>query len=137
MDRVTWRAGGSAAFVAAPAASAEAAVPAPAKPRRRRGRPNILLIVNDQERALADIPASLPLPAHDWLRERGLSFDRFHVNTTPCGPSRSSIYTGLHTQHTGVYANPNSPPYPELSPAIPTIGTMLRQAGYRTTYKGK
>ena len=137
MDRRTLLAGGSAAIVAAHGARADAAASTPAKPRKRRARPNILLIVNDQERAPADIPASLPLPAHDWLRERGISFDRFHVNTTPCGPSRSSIYTGLHTQHTGVYANPNSPPYPELSPDIPTIGTMLRQAGYRTTYKGK
>src|SRR3546814_12788610 len=128
MDRVTWRAGGSAAFVAAPAASAGAAVPAPAKPRRWRGRPNILLIVNDQERALADIPASLPLPAHDWLRERGLSFDRFHVNTTPCGPSRSSLYTGLHTQHTCVYANPNSTPYPKPRPPLPNTPTQPRHA---------
>ncbi|WP_417595177.1 sulfatase-like hydrolase/transferase [Parasphingorhabdus sp.] len=95
------------------------------------------MIVNDQERALADIPSKLPLPGHDWLRRKGVSFDRFYVNTTPCGPSRSTIYTGLHTQHTGVYANPNSPPHPQLSTEIPTIGTMLRRVGYRTAYKGK
>lgn len=140
IDRRTLLAAGAAAIVAAngaKAAAAPAPAPAPVSKVRRGRRPNILLIVNDQERALADIPDILPLPAHDWLREKGIVFDRFHVNTTPCGPSRSNIYTGLHTQHTGVYANPNSPPHPQLSPTIPTIGTMLRGAGYRTTYKGK
>lgn len=143
IDRRTLLAGGAAALAAVQgasakgAAAAERAAPVRADPKRRGGRPNILLVVNDQERALADIPAGLPLPAHDWLRERGILFDRFHVNTTPCGPSRSNIYTGLHTQHSGVYANPNSSPHPELSPTIPTVGAMLRRAGYRTTYKGK
>jgi arylsulfatase len=142
IDRRTMLVGGAAVLGAANRASpAGGAAPAPSSQARagkgRMRRPNILFIVNDQERALADIPAGLPLPAHDWLRERGILFDRYHVNTTPCGPSRSNIYTGLHTQHTGVYANPNSPPHPELAPSIPTIGTMLRRAGYRTTYKGK
>lgn len=142
IDRRTLLASGAAALVGANIATngAQAATaPAPASPprTRRKGRPNILLIVTDQQRAMADIPDALPLPAHDWLREKGIVFDRYHVNTTPCGPSRSNIYTGLHTQHTGLYANPNSPPYPQLSPKIPTIGTMLRSAGYRTTYKGK
>lgn len=136
IGRRTLLAGGAAALVAANGARATGAETRPSG-KRRGARPNILFIVNDQERALADIPVGLPLPAHDWLRERGILFDRFHVNTTPCGPSRSNIYTGLHTQHTGVYANPNSPPHPQLSAKIPTIGTMLRRAGYRTTYKGK
>lgn len=138
IDRRTLLAGGAAALVAANGAQARTAKDPVRAPKRQRGsRPNILFMVNDQERSLADIPPGLPLPAHQWLRERGLSFDRFHVNTTPCGPSRSNIYTGLHTQHTGVYANPNSPPHPELGNKIPTIGTMLRRVGYRTTYKGK
>jgi arylsulfatase len=138
IDRRTLLAGGAAALVAANGARAARAQTSARAPGKRRGaRPNILFMVNDQERALADIPDALPLPAHDWLRERGILFDRFHVNTTPCGPSRSTIYTGLHTQHTGVYANPNSPPHPELKPDIPTIGTMLRRAGYRAIYKGK
>lgn len=141
MDRRTLLAASAAALIAAGSAkaggtrTAQASVQASMASRGRR--PNILLIVNDQERALADIPSALPLPAHDWLRQKGVLFERFHVNTTPCGPSRSNMYTGLHTQHTGVYANPNSPPYPQLSAEIPTIGTMLRRVGYRTTYKGK
>ena len=123
------------------ALSTPALAATPAAVKRPRGpgkRPlNILLIVNDQERAFADIPAAIPLPAHDWLRARGTTFANYHVNTSPCGPSRAVIYTGQHTQRTGVYANPNSPPYPALKPDVPTIGTMLRKAGYHTVYKGK
>lgn len=141
MDRRTLLAASAAALVAAGSAKASETQVVNASPQARMARParrpNFLLIVNDQERALADIPAALPLPAHDWLRQKGVSFERFFMNTTPCGPSRSTIYTGQHTQHTGVYANPNSPPFPQLSAKIPTIGTMLGRVGYRTTYKGK
>ena len=109
---------------------------APASALARATRPlNILFIVTDQERAR--LPAALPLPGHDRLKARATVFDNHFVHTAPCGPSRSTIYTGQHTQHTGVYLNPNSAPYPELPPEIPTIGHMLRQAGYRTAYKGK
>ena len=114
------------------------ATPRDTTPRRsgaRRSRPNILLIVTDQERA--NLPAQLPLPGHDWLKQRGTVFDNYFVHTAPCGPSRSTIYTGQHTQKTGVYLNPNSAPYPELPTSMPTLGTMLKQAGYRTAYKGK
>lgn len=128
---------GTLAFLTATQGARTAPLPASAGKSGQGRRPNILLIMNDQERALADIPAALPLPAHDWLRERGMSFENFHVNTTPCGPSRSNLYTGQHTQHTGVYVNPNSPPRPQLSPSMPTMGTMLRRAGYRTYYNGK
>jgi arylsulfatase len=130
-------AAGAASLLGTQAASA-AGAPAP-KPRGPRKRaPNILLVVNDQERSFADMPSRLPLPGHDWVRARGVSFDNYHVNTSPCSPSRSVMYTGQHTQHTGVFFNTNSPPtFPQLKPEMPTIGTMLREAGYYTAYKGK
>jgi len=100
-------------------------------------RPNILFICSDQERSRFDLPAALPLPGHDRLQAAGTTFANYHVNTSPCGPSRSVIYTGQHTQHTGVYVNPNTPPRPELNPDMTTMGDMLRAAGYYTAYKGK
>jgi arylsulfatase len=125
-------AAGGVAMTAPAAAQAAAQTPAP----RKRERPlNILMIVSDQEREA--LPPALPLPAHEWLRRRGVSFAKHNVNTSPCGPSRAVIYTGQHTQRTGVYVNPNTPPYPQLKPETPTIGHMLRQAGYYTAYKGK
>lgn len=121
------------------AGASSMATAAQSRPRGSGGarttRPNILLIVTDQERAA--LPPVLPLPGHDLLRRRGTTFDNYFVHTAPCGPSRSNIYTGQHTQRTGVFMNPNSAPFPELPTSIPTIGTMLKQAGYRTAYKGK
>ncbi len=73
---------------------------------QNRGRPlNILLICTDQERSWVDLPSALPLPAHEKLLAEGIGFENYHINVSPCGPSRSVIYTGQHTQHTGVYVN--------------------------------
>ena len=102
-----------------------------------RKHPNILLIMSDQERERADLPAGLGLNAHDWIAERGMSFANFNVNTTPCSPSRSNIYTGQHTQFTGMTTNVGAPPFPELAPDFQTLGHMLRAQGYYTAYKGK
>ena len=120
----------AATAIAAPAAAA--APGTPARGRRTDGRYNILLIVTDQQRAFADIPAHIPLPGQDMVRRRGVSFVNYLINTNPCGPSRAVMYTGQHTQQNGVYLNPNRKPYPELPNTIPTIGHKLREAGYYT-----
>ncbi len=98
---------------------------------------NVLLIVTDQEQSYADLPASLALPARERLRERSVVFRNFQVNSTPCGPSRSVIYSGQHTQHTRMFVNPNIPPHPELPRDRPTLGSIFRELGYYTAYKGK
>lgn len=103
----------------------------------RHKRPNILLIVSDQERNWVDLPPELGLHAHERLLERGVGFTRFNANTTPCSPSRSNLYTGQHTQKTMMTSNLGAPPYPEFNRALPTLGHMLRDQGYYTAYKGK
>ena len=65
--------------------------------RLRPGPLNILFICTDQERSWVDIPSALPLPAHEKLLAEGIGFENYHVNVSPCGPSRSVIYTGQHT----------------------------------------
>src|SRR5262245_28912647 len=104
-----------------------------------KSRPNILMIVTDQECGLRSFPPGLldRLPGHRKLLERGLHVANYQVHTTPCSPSRSTIYTGLHTQITKIYENTNTTRSATLSPELPTVGTMLRAAGYRTVYKGK
>ena len=99
-------------------------------------RPNILFICSDQERSRADLPDALDLPNHDRLYERGTDFRNFHVTTAPCTPSRSVIYSGLHTQVTGMVGNTDGPPFREMPPER-SIGHALRNAGYYTAYKGK
>ncbi len=107
---------------------------APAQIKRRR--PNILMIVTDQRRA--SLPAALSLPAEERLAARGITFDAFHVNAVACGPARSVLYTGQHIQHTRVFDNPTTLGGVDLDPArTPTLGQMLKAAGYYTAYKGK
>ena len=53
---------------------------------RARRRPNILMIMSDQERGWPDLPSGLGLDAHEMLLERGTGFLRHHAHTTPCSP---------------------------------------------------
>jgi len=101
-------------------------------------RPNVLLIVSDQERHWQDLPSGLGLRAHEMLLEKGTGFTRYHANTTPCSPSRSNMYFGQHTQATRMTANLDAPPtFPELADGLPSLGHLLRAQGYYTAYKGK
>ena len=97
-------------------------------------RPNILMIITDSEQWRSGYPADLPLPNRDRLRDRGVTFSRYHVNTIACGPSRSVIHTGQHIQKTRVYDNPIMTRYPgrvALDPELtPTLNLMLPERGY-------
>ena len=57
-------------------------------------KPNILMIVTDQEYAHQPMPAEFALPSRDRIRARGVTFNNHHCTTTVCTPSRSVIYTG-------------------------------------------
>lgn len=105
----------------------------------KRKRPNILLVLTDQERSRADLPAELSLPRRDEFAATATNFTNYHGNVVACGPSRSVIYTGQHIQKTGVFDNPGmAPGRKDLDPQLtPTIGTMLKDQGYRTAYFGK
>jgi len=99
---------------------------------------NLLILMVDQERSWETLPASLDLPNHRRIAERGTYFSGLQVTSPLCTPSRSVFWTGQHVQHTGVQDNTNVPLMGRpLDPAIPTIGHMLREAGYYTAYKGK
>ena len=98
--------------------------------------PNILFICVDQLRSFKYIPDSLPLPNLRRLKESSVSFDNHRATTSPCGPSRSVMYTGQHVTQTGVIDNPNLG-FVTLDTTVPTIGHYLRSLGYTTAYKGK
>jgi arylsulfatase len=101
------------------------------------GRPNILLITTDEERFTLPRPAGYSLPARERLAESGVTFDRFYGASAMCSSARSVLYTGRHVPITEVYDNDNMPHVRPLDPALGTLGTMLRAAGYYTTYQGK
>lgn len=99
--------------------------------------PNILLITSDEERYALPQPDGFALPARERLHERGVSFDRYYVASAQCSSSRSVIYTGRHMPITEIYDNDNMPYIRPLDPALGTLGTMLRTAGYYCAYQGK
>ncbi len=100
-------------------------------------RPNILLVVSDQERQRSWLPPGVELPWRDRLRAEGLEFTRFHTHSSPCSPSRASLFTGRYLPGHGVVDNVIMPEHTELPTTTPTLGTLLAGAGYRSSYIGK
>lgn len=129
-------AGGLFAAATAPASGAT--------PRYDASKPaggpfNILFILTDQERFFrpGELPKDYRLPAHERLAKRGVVFENHQINSCVCTPSRSVLYTGRHIQQTKMFDNTNFPWISSMSTDIPTVGHMLRAAGYATAYKGK
>jgi len=103
-------------------------------------RPNIMIIMTDQEYAHQSLPVGVSLPNRDRLRSRGVTFNNQQVCMTVCTPSRSVMLTGQHTPYTRMFDNTNLAWIEDMSTdpgSLPTIGHMLRDLGYYTAYKGK
>lgn len=102
-------------------------------PRRQDGRPNVVLIVTDDQRwdTLSQMPGVRRL-----LARQGVTFRNAFVTNSLCCPSRASILTGGYSHSTGVYTNGG-----ELGINVfddrSTIATWLDDAGYETALIGK
>jgi arylsulfatase A-like enzyme len=96
-------------------------------------RPNILLIVTDEERAVLPRAQGFSLPARERIAARGVTFDRYFTASAQCSSARSVLYTGQHLPLTEIYDNDNIPYIRPLDPDLGTLGTMLRSAGYYCT----
>lgn len=95
-------------------------------------RPNIVLVITDQQRfdtiAAAGFDYMLT-PNLDRLVREGVCFDRMFVTAPSCAPSRASLFTGLYPHTTGVFRNDE--------PWTHTWVRQLAEAGYRTVNVGK
>src|SRR2546423_15493850 len=100
-------------------------------------QPNILLLVSDQERQRSWLPPSIQLPWRERLIAEGLEFTRYFTHSSPCSPSRASLMTGQYVPQHGVVDNVIWPQHKELDPQTPTTGSLLADAGYRSSYIGK
>jgi arylsulfatase A-like enzyme len=133
------------AIVAAPSATAttlQAGESSPAPDKRRptssRGTPyNILFVFTDQERFIDKWPSGLVLPGHERLRRSGVTFLHHYCPAVMCTSSRAVMFTGLQTADNRMFENADMPYVKALSADVPTLGHMLRKAGYYTAYKGK
>lgn len=131
---------GAAALATAPGVTlAQAPAPLPGLALRGGGRlpPNLLFVFTDQERYAAHWPTGLSLPGHERLARGGVTFHAHHCPAVMCTSSRAVLMTGLQTSDNGMFENADVPWISKLPTSIPTIGHMLRRAGYYTAYKGK
>jgi arylsulfatase A-like enzyme len=144
LTRRQWIALGAAGVAGAGAAAWWSNQPGP-RPRARFAAPtarrhNILLVVSDQEFAWDLYPAGFierHTPARTWLRENGLTFAQAQTPTPICSTARGVIYTGAHSPANMLWDNVPLPYASPLRPDIPTLGTMMLDAGYVTGYSGK
>lgn len=104
---------------------------------RRDGRPNLLVIMTDQQSAdmlsIAGNPY-LHTPAMDSLARKGTRFTKAYVTNPICVPSRASFITGTMPHVNGVNFNTNDETY---GPKTPPLTMEFKKAGYRTGYVGK
>jgi arylsulfatase A-like enzyme len=103
-------------------------------------RPIVLLIVTDQERHRAWIPDDLQrqLPARARLLAEGMEFDRHYTHSSPCSPSRATLFCGQYVVEHGVNDNVFvDPAQTDLHHETSTIGHLLRTVGYTASFVGK
>jgi len=98
---------------------------------------NIVFVFTDQERYFRRSPKGLSLPGHEAMARRGVTFHQHYCPAVMCTSSRAVLMTGLQTADNRMFENADAAWVQALSPGIPTIGHMLREAGYYTAYKGK
>ncbi|MGJ7510097.1 sulfatase-like hydrolase/transferase [Variovorax sp. GT1P44] len=117
----------------APAAWAQA----PAVRTKGSSRPNILFVFTDQERYFSRWPAGLGLPGHERMQRTGVRFMSHYCPAVMCTSSRAVLMTGLQTADNRMFENSDAAWVKPLATSVPTVGHMMRKAGYYTAYKGK
>jgi len=110
-----------------PGPTASVASPVPEK------RPNILLIVADDQRAAGTFGV-MPRTRRLFMK-RGTRFTNVFASTPTCCPSRASILTGRYTHNHDVKTNRNTAPLRNHQRR--TLQHELDRAGYRTALLGK
>lgn len=118
----------------APAAAGEVSAGAPAAEAERR--PDIVLILTDDQRL--DTLWAMPTVQSE-LVAKGIEFPNGYVSNPLCCPSRAAILTGRYSHGNGVYTNHPKQPYGGF-PALrdrSTVATWLHGGGYRTGLFGK
>src|SRR6266480_3908922 len=115
----------------------------PARVVPPEGAPNILLIMTDDVgfAAPSTFGGVIPTPALDRIAAVGLRYTNFH-STSLCSPTRAALITGRnhHSVGFGVVSEAASG-FPGYNSVIgrnsATIGRILLENGYRTSWFGK
>ena len=85
------------------------------RPTAKR-RPNVLLIITDQQRYDTIRGLGYPYvdtPHLDGLIAEGVTFTNCYVTAASCAPSRASLFTGYYPHTTGILKNADNPQWDE------------------------
>ena len=100
-------------------------------------RPNILLIMTDQQRgdclSIEDHPV-LQTPQMDALAGAGARCTRAYTTCPSCVPARRSLMSGQHPAHTGMVGYKDGVEWEAPPPLLPQV---MRDRGYQTALIGR
>ena len=115
----------------------------PSKVVPPKGAPNVLLIMTDDQGygVSGTFGGVIPTPSMDRIARMGLRYTQFH-STALCSPTRAALITGRNHHSVGFgIISEQSTGYPGydsvIGPENATIGTILKQNGYATSWFGK
>lgn len=100
--------------------------------------PNIIYVMTDQQAFDAMSCAGNELvftPSLDRLASTGVRFENAYCAFPLCVPSRAAMFTGRMPHESGIYVNTRVIEDEDFP--FETLGTRLRDAGYKTHYIGK
>src|SRR3954447_8950003 len=108
-----------------------------------KGAPNVLLIMTDDQGygVSGTFGGVIPTPALDRIANAGLRYTQFH-STPLCSPTRAALITGRNHHSTGFgVISEIATGFPGYNSVIgkdsATIGRILLENGYRTSWFGK
>jgi arylsulfatase A-like enzyme len=130
------------AALAGATALVSATMAAPAVAQAPQQKPNIVLIVSD-DTGFGDlgpygggIGRGMPTPNIDRLSNEGMTFFSFYAQPS-CTPGRAAMQTGRIPNRSGMTTVAFQGEGGGLPAAEWTLGSVLKQAGYRTFFTGK
>jgi arylsulfatase len=108
-----------------------------------KGAPNVLLIMTDDQGygVSGTFGGIIPTPNMDRIAKMGLRYTQFH-STALCSPTRAALITGRNHHSCGFgIISEQSTGYPGydsvIGPECATVGNILKQNGYATSWFGK
>jgi arylsulfatase A-like enzyme len=108
-----------------------------------KGAPNVLLIMTDDAGygVSSTFGGVIPTPTMDRIAKMGLRYTQFH-STALCSPTRAALITGRNHHSVGFgVVSEQATGYPGydsiIGPENATIGRILQQNGYATSWFGK
>jgi N-acetylglucosamine-6-sulfatase len=128
------RRGAAAVAILAVLAATAVATSGESQGARQNARPNIVLVVTDDQTLAAFNGRTMPYTVGN-VAGPGTTFHNTIASNPLCCPSRATMITGQYGHNNGVMNN--NPGYPALADKANVLPAWLRTAGYYTAHVGR